>query len=151
MSIRTTARDEAAGQINDILAGRSGQEQQLSEKHNPLVFEFEEHPTGCGSAPKSQIGKTNKISIPPQDSGLDMESGLWNQGYGIRDRSAIQSLEIQDLNSEAGILAWILDLDLGLAADDYKPRIIPLLFVIAGDDQKFAPLEGFPRMLEGLH
>ena len=85
-----------------------------------------------------------------------MESGLWNQGYGIRDRSAIQSLEIQsleiqDLNSEAGIPAWILDLDLGLAADDYKPRIIPLLFVIAGDDQKFAPLEGFPRMLEGLH
>ena len=80
MSIRTTARDEAAGQIHDILAGRSGQEQQLSEKHNPLVFEFEEHPTGCGSAPKSQIGKTNKISIPPHDSGLDMESGLWNQG-----------------------------------------------------------------------
>jgi hypothetical protein len=43
-----------------------------------------------------------------------MESGLWNQGYGIRDRLAIQSLEIQDLNSEAEIPAWIQDLDSGL-------------------------------------
>jgi hypothetical protein len=60
MSIRTTARDEAAGQIDDILAGRSGQEQQLSKKHNPLLFEFKHYPTGCGSAPKSQIGKTKK-------------------------------------------------------------------------------------------
>gem|GEM_PF-4526428 len=34
-----------------------------------------------------------------------MKSGLWNQGYGITDRLAIQRLEIQDLNSEDGILA----------------------------------------------
>jgi hypothetical protein len=79
MSIRTTARDEAAGQIDDILAGRSGQEQQLSKKHNPLLFEFEQHPTGCGSAPKSQIEKTKKTQHH-----LKIGVWIWNQGYGIR-------------------------------------------------------------------
>jgi hypothetical protein len=108
MSIRTTARDKAAGQIDDILAGRSGQEQQLSKKHNPLLFEFEQHPTGCGSAPKSQIEKTKKTQHH-----LKIGVWIWNQGYGITDRSAIQNLEIQDLNSEAEIPAWIQDLDLG--------------------------------------
>jgi len=49
--------------------------------------------------------KDRKNSTPPQDWGLDMKSGLWNQGYGITDRLAIQRLEIQDLNSEDGILA----------------------------------------------
>ena len=159
MNIRTTARDEAAGQIDDILAGRSGQGQQLSEKHNQLLFESERHTTGCGSGRKIGGWKDQKNQYH-----LKIEASICNQGSGIRARSAIQSLEIQDLDSEPGIPAWnqsldfglefrtwVWDLDLGLAADDHKPRIIPLLLVIAGDDQKFAPFECFPRMLEGLH
>ena len=112
-----------------------------------------------GQDEKSEDGKTKKNQYH-----LKIEASICNQGYGIRARSAIQSLEIQDLDSEPGIPAWnqsldfglefrtwVWDLDLGLAADDHKPRIIPLLLVIAGDDQKFTPFECFPRMLEGLH
>jgi hypothetical protein len=108
MNIRTIAHDEAAGQIDDILAGRSGQGQQLSKKHNPLLFEFERHTTGCGSAPKTGGWKDQKklnttSRSGPQSEIRALESVLWIQGSGIRARSAIQSLEIQDLDSEPEI------------------------------------------------
>jgi len=85
MNIRTTARDEAAGQIDDMLAGRSGQGQQLSKKHNPLLFEFERHTTGCGSAPKiggwkdqKKLNTTSRSG--PQSEIRALESGLCDQG-----------------------------------------------------------------------
>lgn len=106
MRIRTTAHDEAAGQIDDILAGRSGQGQQLSEKHNQLLFESERHTTGCGSGRKIGGWKDQKNQYH-----LKIEASICNQGYGIRARSAIQSLEIQELESEPEIPVWILGLD----------------------------------------
>ena len=49
---------------------------------------------------------------------LDVGAPIGSQGLGVRDQKS------------------------GLAPNDHKPGVVPLLLIIASDDEEFAPLEG---------